>query len=133
MHQLDGMDSGRKRVLCETVDLLHRPWLCQSDNVPRLRCLWSQITTPDALGAVTVRALMPGGIEPLDPLVAAGASTQCAEGDAGISFSSRLFPLCPKQVGPGAMVRCGIQSCLITIRFRVSEVHVGIVVLETLI
>ncbi|CAD7696315.1 unnamed protein product, partial [Ostreobium quekettii] len=56
-----------------------------------------QITTPDSLDATTVRVLMPGGLEPVDPNTAGGSAGICdsllRDGD---SFSS--FPInCPDQ------------------------------------
>jgi hypothetical protein len=54
-----------------------------------------QLTTPDALGSgVVVEVLMPGGLEPIDPLVYkdAAAAAQC---DFGDSYFSRWW--CPAQ------------------------------------
>ncbi|GMH43110.1 hypothetical protein BSKO_11032 [Bryopsis sp. KO-2023] len=58
-----------------------------------------QITTPDDLDAVTVRALMPGGIEPVDPNLAtdSDARTVCALERLRISFFNWYWPLCPVQ------------------------------------
>lgn len=60
----------------------------------------SQITSPDDLGAVTVRALMPGGIEPVDPLISGDsqAQTTCFLDNLQIRFRFWYWPLCPRQV-----------------------------------
>ncbi|CAD7704606.1 unnamed protein product [Ostreobium quekettii] len=56
-----------------------------------------QITTPDSLGPVVVRSLMPGGLEPIDPLVDPGAATECTADRLGISYRHWFYPLCPLQ------------------------------------
>jgi len=60
-----------------------------------------QITTPDDLGPVTVEALMPGGLEPLDPNVATDVTSSCALGGLSINWRSAFWwwwwPVCPSQ------------------------------------
>ena len=63
--------------------------------------LW--ITTPDSLDATTVRVLMPGGLEPVDPNTAGGSTGVCEFLREGDSFSS--FPInCPDQVCAGLVI-----------------------------
>ncbi|PNW72413.1 hypothetical protein CHLRE_16g677205v5 [Chlamydomonas reinhardtii] len=62
-----------------------------------------QLTTPDDLGAVTLSVMMPGGLEPLDPNLVAGADSACT--DSWVDGSSwgyvyrwyYWFPICPAQ------------------------------------
>lgn len=65
-----------------------------------------QLTTPDDLGVVTVEALMPGGLEALDPNVATDgkAATGCGSGLDGADASAARsvfwwwwWPPCPAQ------------------------------------
>ncbi|CAD7696311.1 unnamed protein product [Ostreobium quekettii] len=57
-----------------------------------------QITTPDALDATTVRVLMPGGLEPVDPNVEGDRSAACATPlDTFLSLATFPFENCPEQ------------------------------------
>ncbi len=58
-----------------------------------------QITSPDDLGAVIVEALMPAGLEPLDPNVY-GSGDSCGLSDVqmGPFFWWWWWPPCPAQV-----------------------------------
>ncbi|CAD7700532.1 unnamed protein product [Ostreobium quekettii] len=55
-----------------------------------------QITTPDALDATTVRILMPGGLEPVDPNIEGDSFGVCALPFFGV-FSSFPYFNCPDQ------------------------------------
>ncbi|MEW5301344.1 MAG: hypothetical protein WDW36_004208 [Sanguina aurantia] len=75
-----------------------------------------QLTSPDDLGTVVVEVRMPGGLEPVDPLLAnsAGLSSTCALGDLHLGTASNLalpstqwwwwWPVCPAQVTTPSMV-----------------------------
>ncbi|KXZ55787.1 hypothetical protein GPECTOR_2g1337 [Gonium pectorale] len=61
-----------------------------------------QLTTPDDLGAVTLDVMMPGGLEPLDPNIAAGVEKSCGASwvdDSSWSYFYRwwYYPMCPSQ------------------------------------
>lgn len=58
-----------------------------------------QITSPDDLTDVVIRALMPGGLEPIDPLIteAESAATTCELEGLHLQFAYWYWPLCPRQ------------------------------------
>lgn len=55
-----------------------------------------QVTTPDRLGASTIRVLMPAGLEPVDPNASASSTICPVPFDDFYSF--RSFISCPDQV-----------------------------------
>ncbi|KAG2447335.1 hypothetical protein HYH02_007664 [Chlamydomonas schloesseri] len=75
-----------------------------------------QLTTPDDLGAVTLSVMMPGGLEPLDPNLVAGADSACT--DSWIDTNSwgyfyrwyYWFPICPAQETRPAVVTFNYMS-----------------------
>ncbi|GMH34411.1 hypothetical protein BSKO_02245 [Bryopsis sp. KO-2023] len=56
-----------------------------------------QVTSPDQLGSVSLTVMMPGGIEPIDPLVEKDAQMTCDVGRLGIEISWWRWNLCPAQ------------------------------------
>ncbi|GMH45788.1 hypothetical protein BSKO_13751 [Bryopsis sp. KO-2023] len=88
-----------------------------------------QVTSPDDLGEVVVRALMPGGIEPVDPKLSETSSTTCVLNDIGVEFISWRWPLCPEQVTDPSEVKFeyvgGLRAGTNSITFQAIAASVG--------
>eukprot|EP00798_Chlamydomonas_sp_ICE-L_P016461 gene16461-22682_t len=95
-----------------------------------------QVTSPDDLGGVIVEALMPAGLEPVDPNIASGNPSTCAMGDLGISYSRYYWwwwwPVCPSQETRPNVVTFEYHRLLAgtsTIKFQAVAATVGTFVL----